>query len=127
VIAERWSDWERGFERPMNEADRTELERLIAAARPAGPSEHLDGRVRDALIGDAIPQSIRRERKPDRIRWLAIAASALIAAGVGFVGGRLTAGDDASRTVPAAPLSSVETSDLAERRDSNSTTPSLVA
>ncbi|HEV7282741.1 MAG TPA: hypothetical protein VGN57_21220 [Pirellulaceae bacterium] len=74
-----------------DDEDRTNLERLIASARPAGPSQDLDARVRAALSAKTLPQPMRRLERPDRRLWFAVAASALVAASVGFLGGRLTA------------------------------------
>lgn len=72
--------------------DRNDLERLIAAARPAAPSEKLDARVRETIAGSARPSLRSSAERARRNLLLAVAASALIAAGIGFLAGRATAG-----------------------------------
>jgi hypothetical protein len=91
-----------------------ELEKLIAAARPAGPSKELDARVQRTLF----EQELRvRNTHVSRTGWrtlLAVAASALVAAGIGFVCGRLTAQPDSPDGSPAeAPTALVSAEDSA--------------
>jgi hypothetical protein len=75
----------------MNELERTELERLVAATGPAGPSEELDARVRQTLLCLDDRRRNDGDRPPRRRLALAFAASVIAATGIGFLGGRLTA------------------------------------
>jgi hypothetical protein len=83
----------------MNEHDRTELERLIAAARPVGPGEELDARVREALLAPPLFAPKRDEQRLSRRLSLAVAASVFVAGGIGFLCGRLSAQPTASDLV----------------------------
>lgn len=111
----------------MNELERTELERLIAATGPSGPSEELDARVRQTLLGFDDRRRNSGDRPSRRRLALAFAASVLLAAGIGFLGGRLTA--DSGNSDPDPGISQVvESSDSApDGDDSTSAAPSAVA
>jgi hypothetical protein len=112
----------------MNDQDRTELERLLAAARPAGPSAELDARVRETMCEGGVVLPKRRERQSERNRWLAVAASVLLAAGIGFVGGRLSADAGKSDSDRGVALRATESSHAASQESEPiSRAPSLAA
>jgi hypothetical protein len=71
--------------------DMNDLERLISAARPAGPGDDLNRRIRETLAGSERPSLRSPETRSRRNLLFAVAASALIAAGIGFLAGRATA------------------------------------
>ena len=113
----------------MNEQDRTDLERLIAAARPAGPSGELDARVLKAIASPSLLRSARGEQRTDRRRWLSVAASALVAAGIGFLGGRMSAGDDQAGLAQKDPPSVIAapSEPLEEGEQPGSSAPNAVS